>query len=59
MNSSLQDYNETVMLNLYVTPVKPVVSYLEPLTGYELPGLTVQCPTHARLHQMPRCITEF
>ncbi|CAK0783798.1 hypothetical protein CVIRNUC_006998 [Coccomyxa viridis] len=30
---SLVDYNETVMLNLYVTPVKPVVSYLEPLTG--------------------------
>jgi len=33
----MQDYNTSVILNLYVTPEKPVVSYLTPLTGLALP----------------------
>ena len=29
----MQDYNDNIILDLYVTPEKPIVSYLTPLTG--------------------------
>ena len=29
----MQDINDNIILNLHVTPEKPVVSYLTPLTG--------------------------
>ena len=40
----MQDYYDNVILNLYVMPVKPIVSYLEPLTGYEHPGNILRMP---------------
>ena len=30
---AVQDYNDNIILDLHVTPEKPVVSYLTPLTG--------------------------
>lgn len=33
MHVPLQDQHERVLLDLYVKPDKPVVSYLQPLTG--------------------------
>ena len=37
-----QDQYERVLLNLYVKPDRPVVSYLTPLTGYDSSGACLE-----------------